>query len=216
MPPGNKPFLEPTLTHSYVAIWHRRPQWVSGLLPVPFNAWPICNKSALVQLMEVENQNGNFLFEENVIENVICKILTILLRPPCFNPCAAETRIFQKWVNGMDVDALARCVTRARFLSLARSKLRLCSANHRPGYWSNLSWDWPSTAWAYSEQETENGPRTSAAMVLNMHDEHVLVIHVTGFQLPVPSQCWGVTVNPRYMTVTFIQRTLNIHRIAHL
>ena len=40
----------------------------------------------------------------------------------------------------------------------ARSKLRLCSANHRPGYWSNLPCDWPSTAWAYSEQETENGP----------------------------------------------------------
>ena len=48
---------------------------------------------------------------------------------------------------------------RARFLSLARSKLRLCSANHRPGYWSNLPCDWPSTVWAYSKQETENGPR---------------------------------------------------------
>ena len=45
----------------------------------------------------------------------------------------------------------------AHFLSLARSNLRLCSANHRPGYWSNLSCDWPSTAWAYSEQEIENG-----------------------------------------------------------
>ena len=32
---------------------------------------------------------------------------------------------------------------RARFLSLARRKLRLCSANHRPGYWSNLPCDWP-------------------------------------------------------------------------
>ena len=50
---------------------------------------------------------------------------------------------------------------RARFLSLARSKLRLCSANHRPGYWSNLPCDWQSTAWAYSEQETENGPWTN-------------------------------------------------------
>ena len=49
--------------------------------------------------------------------------------------------------------------TRARFLSLAPSKLRLCSANHRPGYWCNLACDWQSTAWAYSEQETENGPR---------------------------------------------------------
>ena len=46
----------------------------------------------------------------------------------------------------------------ARFLSLVWSKLRLCSANHRPGYWSNLSCDWLSTAWAYSKQETENGP----------------------------------------------------------
>ena len=53
----------------------------------------------------------------------------------------------------------ANSQSRVRFLSLARSKLRLCSANHRPGYWSNLPCDWPSTAWAYSEQETENGPR---------------------------------------------------------
>ena len=50
-------------------------------------------------------------------------------------------------------------VTRTCFLSLARSKLRLCLANHRPGYWSNLPCDWPNTAWAYLEQETENGPR---------------------------------------------------------
>ena len=47
--------------------------------------------------------------------------------------------------------------TRGRFLSLARSKLRLCSANHRSGYWNNPPCHWPSTAWAYSEQETENG-----------------------------------------------------------
>ena len=40
---------------------------------------------------------------------------------------------------------------RAHFLSLAWRKLRLCSANHRPGYWSNLPCDWPSTAWAYSK-----------------------------------------------------------------
>ena len=50
--------------------------------------------------------------------------------------------------------------TWAHFLSLARSKLRLCSANHRPGYWSNLPCKRPSTVWAYSEQKTENGPRT--------------------------------------------------------
>ena len=52
------------------------------------------------------------------------------------------------------------CVTRARFLSLTRSKLRLCSANHRTGYFSNLACDWLSIVWAYSEQETEIGPRS--------------------------------------------------------
>ena len=46
----------------------------------------------------------------------------------------------------------------SHFLSLAQSKLRLCSVNHRPGYWSNLPCDWPSTTWAYSKQETENVP----------------------------------------------------------
>ena len=56
--------------------------------------------------------------------------------------------------------------TRARFLSLAQSKLRLCSANHRAGYFSNLACDWLSIVWAYSEQETENGPRTSVVTTL--------------------------------------------------
>ena len=42
----------------------------------------------------------------------------------------------------------------------AQSKLRLCSANHRPGYWSNLPCDWLNTAWAYSKQGTGNGPRS--------------------------------------------------------
>ena len=48
--------------------------------------------------------------------------------------------------------------TRARFLFLAGSKLRLCSANHRAGYFSNLACDWLSIVWAYSQQETQNGP----------------------------------------------------------
>ena len=47
---------------------------------------------------------------------------------------------------------------RAHFLSFTQSELRLCSANHRAGYFSNLACDWLSIVWAYSEQETENGP----------------------------------------------------------
>ena len=47
-----------------------------------------------------------------------------------------------------------------RFLSLTLSKLRLCSANHRTWYFSNLACDWLSIVWAYSEQETEHRPCT--------------------------------------------------------
>ena len=43
-------------------------------------------------------------------------------------------------------------------LSVAQSKLRLCSANHRAGYFSNLDCDWLSIVWVYCAQETENGP----------------------------------------------------------
>ena len=43
----------------------------------------------------------------------------------------------------------------ARFLCLARSNLRLCSDNHRAGYFSNMTCDWLSIVWANSEQETE-------------------------------------------------------------
>ena len=46
-------------------------------------------------------------------------------------------------------------LTCARLLSVAGCKLRLCQANHRSGYWSNLLCDWPGTAGAYSEQETK-------------------------------------------------------------
>ena len=49
---------------------------------------------------------------------------------------------------------------KAHFLSLAPSKLRLCSANHRAGYFSNLACDWLSIVWAHSKQETENRPRS--------------------------------------------------------
>ena len=38
----------------------------------------------------------------------------------------------------------------------------MCSANHSAGYFSNLDCDWLSIVWAYSEQETENEPRSDS------------------------------------------------------
>ena len=66
-------------------------------------------------------------------------------------------------------------VPKACFLFLARSKLRLCSANHRSGYWSNLPCDWRSTAWAYFEQETENGPWSACSSYASPLSSHTSV-----------------------------------------
>ena len=84
----------------------------------------------------------------------ICKNMRIVLMGCHYRECW-----IWNWSNTMSIlSALWILMARARFLSLAWSKLRLCSANHRPGYWCNLPCDCPSTAWAYSEQETENMP----------------------------------------------------------
>ena len=60
----------------------------------------------------------------------------------------------------------------AHFVSFARSKLRLCSANHRAGYFSNLARDWLSIVWAYSEQETENRPWFNIKMLPYQHRKY--------------------------------------------
>ena len=63
-----------------------------------------------------------------------------------------------------------------RFLSFARSKLRLCLANQRRGYSSNLAWDRLSIAWAYSEQQTGNGHWSGWMMCFFPH--FVVALHV--------------------------------------
>ena len=75
-------------------------------------------------------------------------------------PALHET--MDNWISGPTCSLVADCAqqsqARARFLSLAWSKLWLCSAHNRPGYLSNLPCDWPGTAWANAKQATENGP----------------------------------------------------------
>ena len=66
-------------------------------------------------------------------------------------------------------------VTWDRILSLARIKLRLCSVNHRAGYFSNLVCDWLSTVRTYSRQKTKLG-----------HGLHILG------SLPTRFKCFGV------------------------
>ena len=83
---------------------------------------------------------------------------------------------------------------RARFRSLAQSKLRLCSANHREGYFSNLACDWLSIVWAYSEQETENGPSTGEATLKTIHNS-------CESNKLIPNNTW-VTVNNDLLLLT--------------
>ena len=105
-------------------------------------------------------------------------------------------------------------VTWARFLSLAQSKLKLCSANHRAGYFSNLACDWLSRVWAYSEQETENRPRSPG---LNRFDTFhppywlfVLIFSLLHLQLTVPmvhKSCLELLVNAWIVRLAHTVRT---------
>ena len=102
--------------------------------------------------------------------------------------------------------------TRARFLSLAQSKLRLCSANHRPGYWSNLPCDWPSTAWAYSEQETENGPRSCGYRTWSTR-------HPSGDDSPlhpleISGMIWWLPEAPRDSKICISAQRVSDHRLT--
>ena len=81
---------------------------------------------------------------------ILCCVVVLLNFAHIHQGCST---IILGYSNHSDSDT-----TWARFLSLAQSKLRLCLANHRTGYFSNLACDWLSIVWAYSEQETENGP----------------------------------------------------------
>ena len=90
----------------------------------------------------------------------------------------------------------------------AQSKIRLCSANHRPGYWSNLASDWLSIVWAYSEQGTEKGPCWGLQAITNV----LLKFNYRGPILLSFSTINQVQSN-FFVTVLFPQ---NIHFRAHL
>ena len=73
-------------------------------------------------------------------ERIVCKCLDIF--------CTSVTCSLPHCMG----DNICRCdntCVLGSFLSLARSKLRLCSANHRAGYFSNLPCDWLSIVWAF-------------------------------------------------------------------
>ena len=77
----------------------------------------------------------------------------------------------------------------ARFMSLAHSKLRLCSVNHRAGYFSNLACDWLSIVRAYSKQETGNGPRIRIRMIMNIM---MMIIMINIPYLILMGELWSI------------------------
>ena len=114
------------------------------------------------------------------------------------------------WIHGGDLTN-QRC-------SLATGcgiKFRLCSANPKPGYWSNLPCDWPSTAWAYSEQETENGPWSSSQTWLSARFAGLYDVpgHTNGGE--DKQWFWGIVVPfswaPQTVDPKFLRRNLLGH-----
>ena len=76
--------------------------------------------------------------------------------------------------------------------------VRLCSTNYRPGYWSNLPCDWPSTALSYSEQRLRISAPSKIQKMGPGYQQPYGIDYVTdsyfheeqGCQLLGPYQCW--------------------------
>ena len=108
-------------------------------IKIPLEMWSAVTKSFSWK----RRSEFGFNISIHLFQYTVCQSPLVWIIPWCWLPGPIFCVLSQIW---------------ARFLSLARSKLRLCSANHRAGYFSNLACDWLSIVWAYSEQETENGP----------------------------------------------------------
>ena len=122
----------------------RTGDYLSCFMPNYITPWQIVIGSSSTSLPHITiNQTANskcdFYLRENQCDACFLFILLICINPSVLKP----------WYSG---------IIRARFLSLARIKLRLCSATHQAGYFSNLSCEWMSIGGARSEQETEKGP----------------------------------------------------------
>ena len=122
-----------------------------------------------------------------------------------------------QWVTSLQCNNISHWLDThlnwARFLFLAPCKLGLCSANHRPGYWSNLPCDWLSTVWAYSEQETENRPWSLPSSAKDTRAKvHSFIVKALLILLSSPRlPCWsmGSGDTPRLSPSIIIHRCLD-------
>ena len=71
-----------------------------------------------------------------------------------------------------------------RFLSLARNKLWLCSANDRPGYWSNLPCDWPSIAELTPSKRQKTSKLETQEKLEQLETDHIIPNHQTISHFP--------------------------------
>ena len=120
----------------------------------------ICKRSTFICALNWLHTIDYIIHGGQVYRRMLCTFaqLTLTSSPAYFNrPKSVWVEVFIE----LNLIRQRPYEARAHFLSLALGKLRLCSANHRPGYFSSLTCDWLSIVWAYSEQETENGPRSS-------------------------------------------------------
>ena len=103
---------------------------------------------------------------------------------------------------------------RAHFLSLTQNKLSLCSANHRAGYFSNLTCDWLSIVWDYSQQETENGPRWGFSDLIELtpkhREPHGCVVSTVATDAPVLKHQAISIQNADYIFILFDQFHIKI------
>ena len=111
------------------------------MIPIYYinQCWLISNESGYIHLTVC-----NFIYAQDIIK-MHWRLCILSLKPHFPRTNVLELSYRQWWYWPTRLEPIF-C------LLLLLSKLRLSSANHRPGYWSDLPCDWPSTAWAYQEK----------------------------------------------------------------
>ena len=160
-------YLNQCVPRSITQHGFNSPQWVNSLCPSD-SIWRHRTGSALDQVMACclmapsHHLNQCWLF----ISKVQCHSSegNSMRDTPAIKLKKIMWKLFIK--NFIQISqgpmSLNLALTWARFLSLARSKLRQCSANHRPGYWSEVTC--PVIGWAQPEltlsKREKTGPDT--------------------------------------------------------
>ena len=103
-------------THIYeIKLGHHWFIWcfVTCLTPNPYlkQCWPVANRTIKNKFQWYFNQNTAIFIQENLYENIVCKLAAILFRPQCVNSKWHSDVLWRHRSRSTLVQIMACCMT---------------------------------------------------------------------------------------------------------